>query len=185
MRMTTIRTLTAVGLALALSVPAFASSTGHGSVGATGMKGMEGQGGGMEGMGMKGMGGQKGSAMMGREIRTARVNGYTLTYRLIDMKQRMAMMKGMKGMDMAKMKSHHLMVFVTGLDGKAVTDAKVGFKIQGPAGAQVPEQRVMCMAMSGGFGADVELGAKGAYTVKAKIVAGDTKLVDSFTYEVK
>ena len=182
---TTIRTLTALALGLALSLPAFASGTGHGSVGATGMKGMEGQAGGMKGMGMQGMGGKQGSAVMGREIRTAKVDGYTLTYRLIDMKQRMAMMKGMKGMDMSKMKSHHLMVFVTGPDGRAVTDAKVGFKVQGPAGAQVPEQRVMCMAMSGGFGADVELGTKGTYSIKAKVVAGDTKLVDAFTYEVE
>lgn len=165
---------------LSLSVPAFAGSDHGGGM----------QGGGMKGMQMKGMDMKGSMPMMGKEIRTTQVNGYTLTYRLIDMKQKMEMMKGMKGMsmkgmDMSKMKSHHLMVFVKGADGKPVADAKAGFKVEGPSGAQVPVQKVMCMAMSGGFGADVDFKAKGTYTIKAKVVAGDTKLVDEFTYTVE
>jgi len=46
-------------------------------------------------------------------------------------------------------------------------------------------QTVMAMAMSGGFGADIDLSEKGAYTIKAKAVAGEVKLVDEFTHSVK
>ena len=170
-----IHTLTALVLGLGLAMSA-AAMEGHGKGGGMMMQ----KGGMMQGGGM----------MMGQEIRTARVDGYTFTYRLIDMKKKMEMMKNMKGMsmqgmDMSKMKSHHLMVFVKGPDGKAVTDAKAGFKVEGPSGSQVPVQKVMCMAMSGGFGADVDFKAKGTYTIKAKVVAGDTKLVDAFQYTVE
>ncbi len=181
MRTKRIHLLSALVLGLGLAVPA-AAMEGHGKGGAA-KGGMMMQGGGM-------MMQQKGGMMMGQEIRTARVDGYTFTYRLIDMKKKMEMMKNMKGMsmqgmDMSKMKSHHLMVFVKGPDGNPVTDAKVGFKVEGPSGSQVPVQKVMCMAMSGGFGADVDFKAKGTYTIKAKVVAGDTKLVDSFQYTVE
>ncbi len=160
-----VRGLTTLFLAVALAVPAAAGNDmDHGK-----MKGMK-----MEH-------GKGGGEMMGRPIHTSEVDGYTFTYRLIDMKKKMEMMKGMdmKGMDHGKMKSHHLMVFLTGPDGKPVTDAKVGFKV---AGAGVT-QKTMCMGMKGGFGADVDLPSTGTYTVKAKAVVGEKTLVDTFTYE--
>jgi len=114
----------------------------------------------------------------GQLIREATVNGYALTYRLIDMKARM---KGMK--DMPEMEAtHHLMLFIKAPDGQPLEKSKVGFLVRGPADET---QTVMAMAMSGGFGADIDLSEKGAYTIKAKAVAGEVKLVDEFTHSVK
>lgn len=123
---------------------------------------------------------------MGQEIHESTVDGYHLTYRLIDMKQKMEMMKGMKGMsmkgmDMSQMKSHHLMVFVTGPDGKPIEDGKVGYKVEGPGG----EQKTMAMGMKGGFGADVDVAKPGTYEIKTKAVMGDKTLTDEFKYDVK
>ncbi|GAB6061955.1 hypothetical protein [Deferrisoma palaeochoriense] len=166
--------LTLVALAgLALGTPALADS-GHGS-----MKGMK-----MDDHGSTKM---DHSEHMGEDIRETKVNGYGLAYHLIDMKEKMEAMKGMKGMsmekmDMSKMGTHHLMVYVMGPNGEKVTDAKAGYKIVGPDGT---EQKAMCMAMNGGFGADVNFKEKGTYTIKTKIVAGDTTLLDEFTYTVE
>ncbi len=163
-----VRGLTTLCVALALAVPAAAGNDmDHGK-----MKGMK-----MEH-------GKGGGEMMGKPIHTSEVDGYTFTYRLIDMKKKMEMMKNMKGMDMkgmdhGKMKSHHLMVFLTDADGKPVIDAKVGFKVEGAD----TTQKMMCMGMKGGFGADVDLPSSGTYTVKAKAVVGGKTLVDTFTYE--
>jgi hypothetical protein len=41
------------------------------------------------------------------------------------------------------------------------------------------------MAMSGGFGADVNFKAKGVYTIMVKVMAGDKNLMDKFEHEVK
>ncbi len=61
--------------------------------------------------------------------------------------------------------------------GHLVKQAKVGFMIQGPDNAK---QKKMCMAMGGGFGADINFKAKGVYTVMVKVVAGDKNLMDKF-----
>ena len=120
-------------------------------------------------------GGMDHSAHMGDLIHESTVEGYHLAYHLIDMQQHTA---GMKDMPM----THHLMVFVQGPDGKAVTEAKAGYLVDNPDGT---DQRLMTMAMNKGFGADVNLKAKGVYTIKTKIVAQDRQLMDSFPYEVK
>jgi hypothetical protein len=117
----------------------------------------------------------------GKQVREAKVDGYKLEYFLIDMKESMKGMP-MQGHDMSKMKSHHLMVYLAGPDGKAVTEGKVGYLVAGPDKA---EQKTMAMFMDGGFGADVDLKAKGAYKVTTKAVVGDKTLVDDFTYSVK
>ena len=124
---------------------------------------------------------QGGGEQWGQKIRETKVDGYKFEYRLIDA---MAMMKGMsmQGHDMSKMKSHHLMVFIEAPDGKKVTEAKVGYMATGP---DKSEQKTMAMAMEGGFGADVDLKAKGAYKVKTKAVVGDKTLTDDFNYTVK
>jgi hypothetical protein len=127
------------------------------------------------------------AAHHGGMIREATVDGRRLMYHLMTWEQRNQAMKGMEGMEMAGMDNsgqatNHLMLYVTGPDGKAVAGAKVGFALTRPDGT---EQKTLTMAMSGGYGADVVLKAKGAYKIKSKIVAGDVTTVDEFTYEVK
>ena len=165
MKKTTIRTIAALAFGLA---PALASGAGeHGSAhGAGAHSGMA--------------HGQK----AGQMIRESTVEGYKLSYELIDNAAQMEKMKGMstKGHDMGKMKSHHLMLFLVGPDGKPVTEAKVGFLVKGPDGT---EQKTMAEAMRNGFGADVELKAGGAYDIKAKALVGDKAVVDDFTYSLK
>ncbi len=84
---------------------------------------------------------------------------------------------------MKKMKmTHHLMVYVVDSNGKKVDKAKAGYMLTSPDGKN---HKMMAMGMKGGFGADIDLSAKGAYIVKTKIAAGDKKLRDKFTHEVK
>lgn len=120
-------------------------------------------------------------ARHGVEIRKTVVDGYALAYNLIDMT---AMMKE-TSMPMThggeKMKSHHLMVYPVGPDGKAVTNAAAGYYLVGP---DKVEAKVMAMLMGDGFGADVDLLAKGDYTITTKIAIADKKLVDEFHYTV-
>jgi hypothetical protein len=123
----------------------------------------------------------------GAAVRDAKVQGYALAYRIYSWDERNVMMKGMEGMRMAGMDdsgkaTNHLMVFVKGPDGKEVADGKVGFVVIGP---DKTEQKTLTMAMGGGYGADVILKAKGAYTVKTKVVAGSATLLDEFSYTVK
>jgi hypothetical protein len=115
----------------------------------------------------------------GEDIRQAEVDGYQFLYELIDVR---AKMEGKQGVDLSKLKSHHLMVFITGPDGKPVTDAKVGYMLVGPDGS---EQKVMAMAMAGGFGGDVDFKESGSYEITTKAVFGEKTLMDKFTYEMK
>jgi len=114
---------------------------------------------------------------MGEKIHESAVEGYQLRYELIDMRAQMA------GHEMPpEMKTHHLMVYVTDPKGDTVERAKTGYLVTGPAG----EQKAMAMAMSGGYGADVDLKPAGTYTMKTKVVTPDGKtLLDQFTYEAK
>ena len=120
-----------------------------------------------------------GASMKGTEVRSAKADGYTFRYELIDM---LAGMKDHQGHDMSKVKSHHLMVYVTDPEGKTVRQAKVGYLVTGPDKA---EQKVMAMFMEGGFGADIDLKVKGAYKVLTKLAAGDKTVKDEFTYTLK
>ena len=43
----------------------------------------------------------------------------------------------------------------------------------------------MTMGMQGAYGANVDFKNKGTYTIKAKFLAGDKKVFDKFSYEVK
>ena len=118
------------------------------------------------------------SGHRGPNVHNAMVDGHHLAYHLIDMRDKMKDMENMPEMKA----THHMMVYVTGPDGAVLAQAKVGYLVVGPDGAK---QKLMAMAMSDGFGADVDFGAPGAYTVRTKAVAGDTTLMDEFTYEVK
>jgi len=117
----------------------------------------------------------------GMMIHSSMVDGYALTYELIDMKEKMKAMKGMKGTPEMKA-THHLMMFVKKHQGAAVTDAMVGYLVENPDGTL---QKAMTMGMSGGYGADVDLSQVGTYTIKVKALSQKNKLVDEFQYEVK
>jgi hypothetical protein len=88
----------------------------------------------------------------------------------------------MKGHDMAQMKSHHLMVYLTAPDGAPVAGARVGYLVRGPGGS---EQKTMAAFMEGGYGADLELKAPGAYEITTRAVDGGKNLVDTFSYEAR
>ncbi len=118
---------------------------------------------------------------MEKPFHQSMVEGYNFKYKLIDMR---AKMKDMKGVEHVKA-THHLMVYI---DKKheahimPVANAKVGYLIEGPGGKKAT---AMAMAMGGGFGADINLGLKGKYTIKTKIVEGDKRFVDEFNHIVK
>ena len=79
---------------------------------------------------------------------------------------------------MPEMKAaHHLMLFVKTHGGTAVTDAMVGYLLENPDGTV---QKAMTMGMFGGYGADVNLGQAGTYTIKVKALANKEKFVDEF-----
>ncbi len=115
---------------------------------------------------------------MGENIRNASVDGYTFTYHLIDMRKKMKATGHQHEMKM----THHMMVYVTPPHGDQIESAKVGYLVVGP---DEKNQKLMCMGMGGGFGADVDFAAPGTYTIKTKVMDGDKKLMDSFNYTVK
>lgn len=154
MKKLAIRTLIVLSLGIALAIPSFAAHEEHRTS-------------------------NPAEKHHGQKIREAKVEGYELEYNLIDMREAMS---GVKEHDMAKMKSHHLMVYLKGPDGKYVQDGKVGFWLVGPDGK---DQKTMAMAMGEGFGTDIDLKAKGAYKIKTKAVVGNKTLMDEFTYSVK
>lgn len=114
----------------------------------------------------------------GNVIRTHTTDGMMLTYRLINMHERMKNKPGMEKMA-GKVASHHLMVDVKKADGGMVHNAKVGFMMVGPDGK---EMKAMAMGMEGGHGADMNMMQKGTYKVNVKIKAGDKTVKDTFTY---
>jgi len=121
-------------------------------------------------------------AVNNKEIRTAVVNGYTLTYTLIDLKQAMAAFATPMTHGAEKMKSHHLMVNPVAPDRKPVAGGKAGYLVVQPDKTEI---KAMAMLMEGGFGADIDLVAKGEYTITTKIALADKTLVDEFVYTVK
>jgi len=113
---------------------------------------------------------------------TSTVNGYQLEYKFIDLKEKMAKMKGMDHSMEGMTATHHLMVYIKNAKGETVEADKVGFLISGPDGK---DQKAMAMGMSGGYGADVTTSQAGEYNIKTKAVMGEQKLVDTFTYTIK
>ena len=121
----------------------------------------------------------------GLVVRESSVAGSRLTYRLYSWEERNVLMKGMMGMSMAGLNekgTHHLMVFVTGADGKPVAGGKVGYQVTGPGGGV---QKTLTMSMYEGYGADLVLGEKGVYTVRLKADIGGAPVGEEFTYELK
>ena len=114
----------------------------------------------------------------GKHIHTSNADGHELAYYLIDMGNTGSEMEGHEGHG-HQSPTHHLMVYITGPAGDQITDAKTGFLIEGPDGEK---QKTMAMGMSGGYGADVSLGASGKYTIRTKAVAEGTTVMDAFEY---
>jgi len=121
------------------------------------------------------------SEHVGVMIHESTIEGYHFAYHLIDIQKNSEEMKDMKGSKEADT-THHLMVYVKDADGHAVKGAKLGYLVEGPDGAK---QKLMAMGMQGAFGANANFKTKGTYTVKTKFLAGDKKLLDKFSYEVK
>ena len=117
-----------------------------------------------------------------KPIHETDINGYHFVYKLIDLKEKMKDMKDMDH-DMDKMTAtRHLMLFIKNAKGDAIEANKVGFLITGPDGK---DQKVMAMGMGDGYGADINLSLSGEYSVKAKALIGEQKLVDSFMYKIE
>ncbi len=154
------------------ALPAFADQTGHGSMGTDHHPVME----------NKTMKDMDHSGSTGELIHESKVDGYTFSYHLIYVKEKIAKMKNMPGMEEMKDITHHMMVYIVGPDKSPVKSAKVGYFIIGPDGKK---QKRMCMGMGDGFGADISLINKGVYKMSAKAIIGHKKLKDSFSYEVK
>ncbi|MBU1171906.1 MAG: hypothetical protein KKD44_20320 [Proteobacteria bacterium] len=114
----------------------------------------------------------------GDAIHTGKVDGYTMDYRMMDMRENMKKMGHMEGMDMKA--THHLMVTVKGPNGPVKGQA--GYMVTGPDGKT---QKAMCMAMGDGFGADISMMNPGTYTIKTKVTADGKNLTDEFTYDLK
>lgn len=166
----------AFSLTLALAWPAVAGNTGTDHSGHGGHQMTDQQGGGHTmGKPASAHGGMDHSGHSGDLLHESDVDGYKFAYHTIDMAGKKAFMKGKEHI------THHMMVYITGPDGQTLTNATVGFLIEGPGG----DQKLMCMGMGGGYGADASFKTPGKYTVKTKAVAGDVKLMDAFDHEVK
>jgi hypothetical protein len=74
------------------------------------------------------------------------------------------------------------MVYPVGPGGKAIAGGKAGYLVVQPDKTEV---KAMAMFMEAGFGADLDLVAKGDYKITAKIALADVTLVDEFVYTVK
>jgi len=119
----------------------------------------------------------KGGMMsMGKQAHEEVVDGVKATFRVIDIKAKMAQM-GMK-------ETHHIMVmFTDAKTGKMLSEGDVKIKVQGPGKA---EQVKDLMGMEGGFGSDFTLPKPGKYGIMAKFKLKDGKVrTAKFWYTVK
>jgi hypothetical protein len=124
---------------------------------------------------------------VGDQIRRSSVEGYQFSYHLLALEEKKVAGRGKqrtskKWPDPDHEATHHLMLFLMDPDGKMVMDIGVGFTVKGPDGV---EQEPQVTLMTGGFGVNVDLNAKGLYEVRTRIVAGGKEIVDEFRYEVK
>ncbi|MEW6486659.1 MAG: hypothetical protein AB1578_01935 [Thermodesulfobacteriota bacterium] len=132
----------------------------------------------------------------GRAIRQVSVDGYRLDYYLLDPAD-----SGIAGK--ARVPARHLMLYVAGRDGSTVEDAAVTFAIAEPSGgssrvhayytkgrrvirALSPRERPAdAVAMEGGYGADLNLGVRGAHRISTEVAMGSVILRDEFVHTVE
>ncbi len=117
------------------------------------------------------------SGKIGELFHESTVEGYMLSYYLLDLRDQ-DKSNDKKDMD----KPHHIMVYIMDKEHKPVLKGKVGFMIKDTKGTL---QKAMAMYMSQGFGITADMKKKGVYTITAKALIGDVKLVDSFSHEMK
>lgn len=121
-----------------------------------------------------------GNSRYGREIRTAQVSGYTLTYTLIDTAElNLGTVMPLASYDGGRTPSHHLMVFVRDAAGRAVTEGTVSFAVTTPNGTV---STLAGRPMNGGFGNDVELPARGELAIQVKLALPNADLTDAFAH---
>ncbi|MBA3010953.1 MAG: hypothetical protein KKF12_20210 [Proteobacteria bacterium] len=122
------------------------------------------------------------SDKIGTLFHESTVDGYMLSYYLLDLRDPKGDAKdaahAKKDMD----KPHHIMVYIMDKTHAPVLEGKVGFVIKDDQGNP---QKTMAMFMSKGFGITADMKKKGIYTITAKAILGDVKLMDSFTHEMK
>jgi hypothetical protein len=116
------------------------------------------------------------SDKIGTLIHESTVDGFMLSYYLLDLRDQ----KGNENKEMDK--PHHIMVYIMDKKHKPVLKGKVGFMIKDDQGTP---QKAMAMYMSKGFGITADMKKKGIYSITAKALLGDVKLMDSFKYETK
>ena len=122
------------------------------------------------------------SDKIGTLVHESMVDGFMLSYYLMDLRDQKdhdPKDKAKKEMD----KPHHIMLYIMDKNHKPVLEGKVGFMIK--KGEATPPQKAMAMYMSKGFGITADMKQKGVYSITAKAMLGDTKLMDSFTHEMK
>lgn len=125
------------------------------------------------------------SGHTGVKIHEAMVDGYHLAFHLLDNLANIkeAQKSGtMPEMDMSKVKTHHLMLYLVSPEGKPVSQARVGYLVRNPDGS---EQKIMTMEMADGFGADVDFKLAGKFTIVSKSVVDGKTLIEEFEYTVK
>lgn len=113
------------------------------------------------------------SGKVGELFHTSTVEGYMLSYYLLDLREQQK-----KDMD----KPHHIMVYIMDKNHHKVLNGKVGFIIKNSDG---DSQKAMAMFMSEGFGITADMKKRGIYTIITKAVLGDVTLMDKFTYPMK
>ena len=115
----------------------------------------------------------------GTNIQNSTVEGYALSYYLLDMRANIAALKAAgknyPGMD----KAYHLMVYVTPPAGKKLEIGAIEFTITDSKGTK---QTFSAMKMGDAFGADVAMPAAGKYGITARIVLSGKPLTDTFSY---
>lgn len=118
----------------------------------------------------------EGMMSMGKLAHEGVVDGVKATFRVIDIKAKMAKM-GMK-------ETHHIMVmFTDAKTGKKLSEGDVKIKVLAP---DKTEQVKELMGMEGGFGSDFTLPKAGKYGIMAKFKLADGKVRSiKFWYHVK
>jgi len=108
-------------------------------------------------------------------------DGYKLSFQVMTQAQKRATLSSDEGgADQPGLPSHHIMLIILSPEDRFATGAEVRFSVTGPGGTV---QEAQAVPMVGGYGADVDLRAKGRYQVHAEIEVGGKKLADDFTYE--
>ncbi len=144
----------------------------------------------MKGHDMKAM---KAADRFGDLIHESSVDGYFLSYYLMDLRTQSSSSHDTGSMDMDKSKGHsghekamdephHIMVYIMDEHHKIVGKGKVGFLIKDAKGAA---QKKMGMFMSDGFGITADMKEKGVYSITVKAVLKDKTVMDRFDYNME